>query len=221
MKHQKKIYLLFFICLFFVLFLFNLNIFSFYKSDLTQEYARLFTQAKKLQEDGEFEKSIRFFEKSLNIARKIPSEKKECESLFKLGLMYWNTGKLKESSEYYKLTLKLAQKLNLKNLEEKSRKALEIYKLYEDGKKYWSQSEFEKSIESFQQAIHFAKEIESKEHEHKCLRQMSFNYENLNKLKEFYSLNEKALKIAQSLNHRIEEGSCLTNIGNYYLKLDY
>ncbi|MGB2763679.1 MAG: tetratricopeptide repeat protein, partial [Candidatus Aminicenantaceae bacterium] len=88
-KHQKKICLLFFICLFFVLFLFNLNIFSFYKSDLTQEYARLFTQAKKLQEDGEFEKSIRFFEKSLNIARKIPSETKECDSLIKLGIAYW------------------------------------------------------------------------------------------------------------------------------------
>ena len=219
MKHQKKIYLLFFICLFFVLFLFNLNIFSFYKSDLTQEYARLFTQAKKLQEDGEFEKSIRFFEKSLNIARKIPSETKECDSLIKLGITYWNTGEVKESSEYYKLTLKLAQKLNLKNLEEKSRKALEIYKLYEDGKKYWSQSEFEKSIESFQQAIHFAKEIESKEHELKCLRRMSISYDELNKLKEFYSLNEKALKIAQSLNHKKEEGRCLINIGNYYLKL--
>jgi len=219
-KHHKKIYLLFFICLFSVLFLFNLNIFSFYKSDLTQEYVRLFTQAKKLQEDGEFEKSIRFFEKSLNIARKIPSETKECESLIKLGLMYWNTGKLKESSEYYKLTLNLAQNLNLKNLEEKSQKALEIYKLYNEGKNFRRLNEFQKSIENFQQAIHFAKEIKSKEHELKCLRQMSFNYEDLNKLKEFYSENEKALKIAQSLNHRIEEGRCLTNIGNYYLKLD-
>jgi len=219
-KHHKKIYLLFFICLFSVLFLFNLNIFSFYKSDLTQEYVRLFTQAKKLQEDGKFEKSIRFFEKSLNIARKIPSETKECESLIKLGLMYWNTGKLKESSEYYKLTLNLAQNLNLKNLEEKSQKALEIYKLYNEGKNFRRLNEFQKSIENFQQAIHFAKEIKSKEHELKCLRQMSFNYEDLNKLKEFYSENEKALKIAQSLNHRIEEGRCLTNIGNYYLKLD-
>ncbi|MBL7082687.1 MAG: CHAT domain-containing protein [Candidatus Aminicenantes bacterium] len=220
MKHQKKIYLLFFICLFFVLFLFNLNIFSFYKSDLTQEYARLFTQAKKLQEDGEFEKSIRFFEKSLNIARKIPSETKECDSLIKLGIAYWNIGEVKESSEYYKLTLKLAQKLNLKNLEEKSNKALKIYKSYNEGKNFRRLNEFQKSIESFQQAINISKEIESKEHELKCLRQMSFNYENLNKLKEFYSLNEKALKIAQSLNHRIEEGRCLTNIGNYYLKLD-
>jgi len=105
-------------------------------------------------------------------------------------------------------------------LEEESRTALEIYRLYKEGKKFRSSGKYQKSIENFQQAIHLARKLKSKEHEVKCLRQLSSTYWELNNLQEFFSLNKEALTIAQSLNHRKEEGRCLNNIGLFYWKLD-
>ena len=157
--------------------------------------------------------------RALGLARKI-GYKEEVKCFIRLGLLYWNIGQLEESSEKYIQALSLAQKFNLKELEEESRTALEIYRLYKEGKKFRSSGEHQKSIESFQTAIDLASKSGSKEHEVKCLRQMSLTYWELNNLKKCHSLNEEALTIAQSLNHRKEEGRCLNNIGNFYSKLD-
>ena len=82
---------------------------------LEQEYYELFTVADKLRKEGKFEESITLFEKSLSASKKITDKKKECESLLKLGLLYWNIGQLKDSSVHYENALQLAQKFNIYN----------------------------------------------------------------------------------------------------------
>ncbi len=206
--------------LFFAFYFFSPELFSLNKVDLEQEYSQIFTLADKFRKDGKFEESIRLFEKSLRLAKKNTNRKKECESLLKLGLLYWNTGELKESSLYYEHALKLAQRLNLKGMQVESQSALEIYWLYEEGKRFRSSGEYSESIENFQQAIDIARKTGSKEHELKCLRQMSVAYFELNNLQKYFSFNKDALNIAQSINHRKEEGNCLYNIGLYYWILD-
>ncbi len=221
-KHLKirKLIFVTFASIFFAFNCFSPELFSLNKVDLEQEYFQLFTFAEKIRKDGKFEESIRLFEKSLSVARKITDKKKQCGSLLKLGLLYWNIGQLKESSFHYEHALKLAQRLDLKGMQVESQSALEIYWLYEEGKRFRSSGEYSESIESFKQAIDLARERGSKEHELKCLRQMSYTYWELNKLKKFLSLNREALKIAQKLNHKKEKSNCLINIGNYYWKLD-
>ncbi|NIO49566.1 MAG: CHAT domain-containing protein [Candidatus Aminicenantes bacterium] len=206
--------------LFFTLYCFSSELYPFNKADLEQEYSQLFTVADKFRKDGKFEESLRLFEKSLSVAKIITDKKKECASLLKLGLLYWNIGLLKDSSVHYENALKSAQKLNLKDLQVESQKALEIYRLYEEGKKFRSSGEYLKSIESFQQAIDLARETASKEHELKCLRQMSVTCFEQNNLQRYFSFSKDALNIAQNINHRKEEGNCLYNIGLYYWKLD-
>ena len=205
---------------FFAFYCFSPELISLNKVDIEQEYSQHFTLADKLKKDGKFEESIRLFEKSLSVAKKITDKKKECESLLKLGLLYWNIGLLKDSSVHYEHALKLAQKLNLKGLQAESQKALEVYRLYKEGKRFRSSDEYPKSIASFQQAIDIARETGSKEHELKCLRQMSITYLELNNLKMYLSLNKDALNIARGLYHMKEEGCCLYNIGLFYWKLD-
>jgi tetratricopeptide (TPR) repeat protein len=116
--------------------------------------------------------------------------------------------------------LELAEKLDLKYLQEKCRSSLEIYKLYKEGKKTRSSGEYEKSIEYFEQAIHLAEKSRGQEHKLKCLRQLSQTYWELGNYSKFFRLNEKALTIAQSLNNRKEEGICLFNVGIYYWNKD-
>lgn len=189
-------------------------------SDLEQEYFELFMQAENFRLNGDFDKSIKFFEISLDNAKKIPNRKAECEILAKLGLLYWNIGQLKESSSYYEQAFGLSKKLSLKDLQEKCIRAVEIYRLYEEGKKYRDLGKYQNSIDSFNNAIDLARKGESKEHEVKCLRQLSLTYLELNNLNEFYLLNSNGLNIAQILNHEKEKAKCLINIGIYYTKLD-
>lgn len=220
MKKSKKIISISYTSFFLFFYFFNPVLFPLKKIDSEQEYSQFFTQAEKFRLNGEFEKSIEFFEKSLSIAKKIADKEKQCDSFLKLGLLNWNLGQLKDSSIKYKQALFLAQKLNLKNKKEECQNALEIYRLYNDGKKFRSSGKHLKSIESFEKAIDLARESGSKEHKLKCIRQMSFTYEDQNKLKKFKSLNEEALNIAQHLSHKKEEERCLINIGNYYFNLN-
>ena len=206
--------------LFFTFHLFNFELFSLKNTDLEQGYSSSFLQAEKFRLDGKFDKSIELFEKSLSIAKRSSDKEKECEFLLKLGLLNWNIGQLKKSSNHYEKAQKLAQKLKLKDLLVESQSALEIYRLYKEGKKFRSSGDYTESKENFQQAINLARETGSQEHELKCLRQMSVTYFELNNLQRYFSFNKDALNLAQSINHRKEEGNCLYNIGLYYWKLD-
>jgi CHAT domain-containing protein/Tfp pilus assembly protein PilF len=221
-KYPAKITFLILFSLFSILYCSNLILFSFEKIELEQQYSRLFKQGEESRVEGEFKKSIELFKDSLNLAKKIPDEKKECESLIKLGLLYWNTAKpkLEISKNYYEQALNIAQKFNLKNFQGECQNALSIYRLYDEGKKLRYSGEYQKSNESFQKAIDLSRKIGSKEHEVKCLRQLSYNYLELNKLQELLSLSNDALKIAQSLKHALEIGRCLNHIGFYYLRIN-
>ncbi len=204
-----------------LLFYSNINLFSYNKTELESLYSRFFSKAEELKKEGEFKKSIEFFEKSLNIAKNLSDVEKEYESIIKLGILYWNIGRLKQSTDYYQQAHYIALKFKLRMKQEKSRSAIEIFKLYTEGKKNRSLGLYQKSIKNFQEAINLAKDLKSKEHEVKCLRQLSATYWKLNNFQNFFSLNKAALKIAQELNHKKEEGRCLNNIGLYYWKSDH
>ena len=194
----------------------NVYIISLKENDNELGLSRLFNIAEKLRTEGDFLQSIIIFEKSLSIAIKKADRAKECESLIKLGLLYWNIGKLKESSDYYNRAFSIAKKNQLKYEEYISSNSLRIYKLYNEGKAYRSSRDFQRSIKSFRDAIKIAQYIESKDHEVKCLRQLSATYWILNELNEFLSLNEEAYNIAQTIRHKKEMGKCLNNIGIYH-----
>ena len=187
----------------------------------SERYSQLILEAEEFRINGEFEKAIEVFDKSMKIAKDIHSPEKECNALIKLGLMYWNIGKLEISSQYYSEAKSIANTNNLKEIEEHCQNTLEIYSLYNQGKNHRSSNETQKSIDSFQKAINLSRLIKSKEHEVKCLRVLSsIYYYKLSNLHKYYTLNQEALKIAQKLNHRKEEGRCLNNIGIYHKNLN-
>jgi len=170
--------------------------------------------------EGSYQNAIKEFEKSLNLAEEYHYQEGRILCCMRLGLLYWNTGELEESSKLYKKALLLAERFDFNSYEKECRKSLNIHELYSVGKEYKSSGNYKKSIESFQKAIEVARQIQSDALEVKCLRQLSIVYWEIDNFREFYELNRDALKLAQKLNHKKEEGQCLNNIGIYHWKLN-
>ncbi len=186
----------------------------------TQErYSEYFTQGEYFRQEGNYNEAIDSFTKALAFARENNDQREEIESLIKLGLLHWNKGELQDSLNFYKDAAAFAEKAGFIEKKEEAEICIRIHDLYKAGKDYRdnpSQAELQKSLDSFEEAIALAREIESREHELKCLRQLSFTYEELTDIERFLSLNTSALKIASQINHEVEENLCLFNIGYYY-----
>ncbi len=183
-----------------------------------QQYYSIFKSGVTLRNEGSFKQAIHVFTKSLRLAKRINNEKEQAKCLVNLGILYWNIGMLEDSSNNYKQALYFAERYNFEKMKNRCQNAIKIHNLYKEGKNFRASNKYQKSIESFEKAILLSRENESKEHEVKCLRQLSFTYEELNNNKEFFYLNQVALKIAKNLNHEKEKGRCLINIGIFYKK---
>ena len=183
---------------------------------IKDNYSEHFKQGENFKLQGNYEKSIQSFKKSLSLIPKNDNEKSKVESLIKLGVLYWNTGELDISLTFYKEALSSAEKAELIEKKKLVLNFIQIYNLYKAGKDCRNKGKHPESIEIFKNAIALAKEIKSEEFEVKCLRQLSVTHIELNDTDKFFSLNKEALRIAKKLKHKREEGMCLSNIGLYY-----
>jgi CHAT domain-containing protein/Tfp pilus assembly protein PilF len=191
------------------------------KADRTSiQFSELFKTGEDLRLRGEYEEAIKQFERALFLAQKTGNEEAKLDSLLKLGILYWNIGEPKVSSDKYAQALLIAQKLQLKEKANLCLIAMEVYDYYTQAKNNRSSGDYQKSIENFKGAINLAKTIGSREHELKCLRQLSLNYWKLNNFQQFFSLNKEALLIAKELKNEQEEGRCSNNIGLFYWTID-
>jgi CHAT domain-containing protein/Tfp pilus assembly protein PilF len=168
---------------------------------------------------GNFQTSAVQFGEALRLARQLKNRRDEFLCLARLGLLNWNLGHMQECSDFYGRALSLARLLNLKKEEQVCATALEIFDLYSQGKAARSLGKYQQSIQILEKAVALARKVQSREHEVKCLRQMSVNYWELNRFREFFDLNIEAQKNAHQINNRREEGLCFNNIGIYYWKI--
>ncbi|MCX6564184.1 MAG: CHAT domain-containing protein [Candidatus Aminicenantes bacterium] len=185
-------------------------------------YSDLFAQAEKLRLAGEFEKALALFKDCVALAAGDKAHKNEAEAHLKIGLLFWNLGRMAESKTAYLDALALAKSAGLDGLNGFASAALAIADLYTQAKALLDQENYSRSIEAFKKAIDLSAKIDSPDHELKCLRQMSRDYWYLDDFPEFQRLNETALGIARAIRNKKDEGICLNNIGAYHLKIaDY
>jgi len=189
------------------------------ESNFQPLYNSIINSGKILKERGDFNEAISEFKRALNLADEENMIDGQLYCLLNLGVLYWNVGRIEDSLSLYKKAIILAEKENLTEIYEKCKDAIELCSLYKRGKDLRFQGKYQQSIVNFKKAIEIARESNSKEHELKCLRQLSFSYEDLNNINEFFSLNQDALRIALDINHIEEKGKCIINIGNFYKKV--
>ena len=126
--------------------------------------ASLFQEGDRLRRQGEYERSAAVLSKCLEASRKEGQAVLELDSLINLGLVYWNTGKLQESTDYYTKALALARKVSDKKKEEMCAAFLKIHRLYQEGKGFRSSKQLNMAMDRFQKAIALSMEIKSPDH---------------------------------------------------------
>ena len=204
---------------------FNLNlpniegIQSIVKTNSQPLYNSIINSGNQLKERGDFHEAINEFKRALNLVDEDKMIDAQLDCLLNLGVLYWNVGRIEDSLSYYRKAIILAEKENLTEIYKKCKDAIELCSLYKKGKNLRFQGEYQQSILNFKKAINIARESNSREHELKCLRQLSFSYEDLNNMNEFFTLNQDALRIALDINHVEEKGKCIINIGNFNKKV--
>src|SRR4030042_5069963 len=183
-------------------------------------YAQLIAEVEKATSGGQYERALDLSAQAYSSAQKAKNSEGCLTSLIQKGFLYWNLGRMKESSEAFSQALQIAKELRSLEKEKICAVSLEIYDLYVQGKEDRDSGRYQTSIEKFRKAIESAKAIQSKGHELKCLRQLSLNYWGLKDFQEFFLLNKMGLAIAQEMKHSQEEGRCLNNIGLFYWQID-
>jgi len=184
------------------------------------QFVELLVEADRAGAEGNFEKALELSSQAFSIAQKTSHEEGEMDSLIKQGFLYWNLGRMKESSEAFARALPIAERLQVPDKLKTCSVSLEVYNLYVQGKDRRDSGDYQTSIERFKRAVDLARIIRSKGQELKCLRQLSLNYWELKDFQEFFLLNMRGLTIAQEINHKQEEGRCLNNIGLFYWQID-
>jgi CHAT domain-containing protein/tetratricopeptide (TPR) repeat protein len=184
------------------------------------QLAEVVVEAEKAVYEGKFEEALELFSQAFSIAQKTRDEEGEMDCLVQQGFLYWNLGRMKESSEAFARALPIAERLQVPDKQHTCSVSLEIYDLYVQGKERRDSRDYQTSIEKFKRACDLAKTIQGKGQELKCLRQWSLNYWELKDFQEFFLLNKRGLAIAQEIKHKQEEGRCLNNIGLFYWQID-
>ena len=183
-------------------------------------YLSLYGSGEALRQAGDFRNAIGTFEDALALAVARRDSRGRLNCLLSLGILRWNVGQMDESASCHAQAMTLSRELRLAAQISACSKILQIHSLYKNGKDAAISRRYQRSIRQFEAAIVLARELGRPEFELKCLRQLSLDFFDLEKLEDFLALNKKSLAIALALKHRTEEARCLNNIGLYFFKVN-
>ncbi len=186
----------------------------------SQAYDSEVNKAISSRKQGQFQDAIKEWLKLLETSKAGKDKSLNLTCHKELGILYWNTGDLKESDASFKRALLLSRELHSREDEYFALKAVEIYELYKQGKQLRSEDKYDNSKDSFAKAIDISKTIASPDHQLKCQRQLSLVYFDLGDYEAFYALNKEGLSIAQYTNNKREQINFLNNLGIYFIKLE-
>ncbi|MBK7214888.1 MAG: tetratricopeptide repeat protein [Bacteroidales bacterium] len=155
-----------------------------------------------------------------NMALKLDSKLDLAISNDAIGIVYYDIGDKKKSSEYFFESLKIYETLNDKNGMGQSYCRI--------GTLYLDQNEYDKALEYYYQSVKLAREIDSKEGIASNLNNVAKVYNVQKEYKKALSHYSEALKINQSTGNLNLEASNYLNIsdvysneGEYKLALEY
>jgi tetratricopeptide (TPR) repeat protein/CHAT domain-containing protein len=180
---------------------------------------QLLENAEAARISGQFQESIDLYTEYLNTYKTSISKEEECQILLRLGLLYWNIGKLSDFVGYFRSAQSITETIIYEKQKKEIETALTIHDLYQESKTHRSNGDYPEACRSLENAIDLARSIKSKELELKCLRMLGVTYLYASDYQKLRQKTEEALTIARSVNHKTSEGRCLNNLGIYYEKI--
>ncbi|MBM3297469.1 MAG: tetratricopeptide repeat protein, partial [Candidatus Aminicenantes bacterium] len=176
-------------------------------------FQKALDKAESSYRSGDFEAAAGHLRKALDFAT---NAAERISLLSRMGLIYWNLGKIDDSQGFYARALALAEKNKGEEEIARLRDIAGIYAAYQAGKDTRAAGDLEGSVAHFDRAVALARSARSPEHEVKCLRQLSASHHRLNRPELFFKLNTEALRLAVRARLELEQEYCLYNLGLYH-----
>lgn len=154
---------------------------------------------------GEVEKSIRYCEKALEIAREIGDKHGEGSDLGNLGLAYTRLGDHKKGIEYYQMALEISRQID-----DRAGEGADLGNL---GVAYSRIGEVEKAIEYYEEAFKISQEIGDEYGEVDHLGNLGNAYKDLGQVEKAIEYYEMALEISRDIGDKHNEVVSLKSLG--------
>jgi len=154
---------------------------------------------------GEVEKSIRYCEKALEIARQIGDKHGEGSDLGNLGLAYTRLGDHKKAIENYELALDISRQID-----DRAGQGADLGNL---GVAYSRIGEVEKAIEYYQEALKITQEIGDEYGTADHLGNLGNAYKDLGQVEKAIGYYEMALEISRDIGDKHNEVVSLKSLG--------
>jgi CHAT domain-containing protein/tetratricopeptide (TPR) repeat protein len=174
-----------------------------------------------LLEKGEYELAIAHFNKRLGLAGTRNAD--QVETYRYLAMLYWYADHEPEAIQSCRKALELASSLGFREEIATIEAELALQEHCSHALELRAQGDLADSNRGFKEALLMSRSIGNRACEQKILRSWSSNYlGSPNTMEKYLDLNIQALKLAQSLNYRVEACRAARNIGVYYsMKNDY
>lgn len=192
-------------------------------SDLeTPSSSDLFAQGISLHGLGEFDRSLAVFERALAAARNEAGGADPGKCLLRMGILKWDLGDIDGSAVFFsEAAVSFEKDQDLRSAEFCS-KCLDLTRLYRRGRDERQSGLLLHSADLWKEALALARDLGIPDLQLKCLRQEALAYLELGELELFKTDSRSGLDLAMKLNHRLEQGRGLNNLGVYYQqRIDY
>jgi tetratricopeptide (TPR) repeat protein len=160
---------------------------------------------------GDIEKSINYYHRALQFARKIRDRRGEGTALGNLGNAYYSLGQYEWAIDFHQQYLKISQEIGNRHGEGNALGSL--------GTMHHSLGQYERAIDFHQQYLTIAQEIGDRQGEGIALGSLGIAYSSLGQYEQAIDFHQQYLTIAQEIGDRQGEGIALGNLGSEFYSL--
>ncbi|MFQ6109186.1 MAG: tetratricopeptide repeat protein, partial [Candidatus Aminicenantales bacterium] len=169
-----------------------------HESMIFMKIFNLYKEGKKYRSSGQYQESVRSFQKAIHLAKKIKSREHEVKCLRQLSITYWNLNDLNQFFSLNEKALKIAQFINHKKEEARCLINIGVY--------YFKKDNYSKALHYYQAALKIIQELSDNKNEESILiTNISMIYNYIGDYDETLSYLKRALAIDHQIknNHYI------------------
>lgn len=170
----------------------------------------LYNKAKEFRLSGDYENSIKYFQKAINIVKNINSPDHELKCLRQMSLCYWDQNDFQEFRSLNEMALSIARKTRNKREEGICLNNIGLY--------CWKNEDYSNSLKYYENALKIARELKNTQEQTDSLNNIGIIYKEIGNYEKSLSYLTEALSIDQKLNKKEIILIDLNNIGTTYRK---
>jgi len=154
---------------------------------------------------SDFNKAIKYYEKSLKIVKDIGNKSRESICRMNIGNAYDSLGDYNKAIEYHEESLKIAKDIGNKQIE------LQCYGNLANA--YFSLYDFDKALDYYEKSLEITKDIGDKLGNATCYMNLGITNHSIGDFNKSIEYLEKSLKKAKDIGSKQIESQCYMNLG--------